>query len=224
MTSLLRPVVNRFEDLSDDNRFLFTKTIRNFNKWYSYIIQIARMYDKELHKESVFTSYLEKVLPRISEVDIDLEGKLKLEFYKLEEIFKGDISLNPTVGEEIIKYNTTIVTEKPEDTDALLDEILNKINERVKGIFTEADKVIVRTLYNKSVKENKKLERYAKKNDSEVFQHSIYPEVFKKVAQECYVEQVDSFTKLFEDKAFYESVQEEIAKEVYKYLRSKDFD
>jgi type I restriction enzyme R subunit len=140
----------------------------------------------------------------------------------LEETFKGDISLNPTVEEEIIKYNTTIVTEKPEDTDALLDEILNKINERVKGIFTEADKVIVRTLYNKSVKENEKLERYAKKNDSEVFQQSIYPEVFKKVAQECYVEQVDSFTKLFEDKAFYQSVQEEIAKEVYKYLRSKE--
>lgn len=223
MTSLLKPVVDRYKGLSEDNRFLFTKTVRNFNKWYSYIIQIARMYDKELHKEYVFTSYLEKMLPKVSETDINLEGKLKLEFYKLEETYKGDISIILREEEEILENPKTIITGgKPEDTDALLDEILNKINERVKGIFTEGDKVIVRTIYDKSVKGNKKLERYAKKNDSEVFEQSIFPDVFKKVAQECYTEQVQSFTKLFEDKNFYNSIMEEIAKEVYKDLRSRD--
>lgn len=221
MISLLKPVVDRYTKLNEDDRFVFKKTARNFNKWYSYIIQVTRMYDKELHKEYVFLSYLEKLLPKVSERDIDLEDKLKLEFYKLEQTFKGDISLNPTVEEETLAYKVSLSGSKPEDTDALLDEILNKINDRVKGIFNEGDRVIVRTIYKKAVKDNKKLERFAKKNDSEVFEKSIFPDIFKKVAQECYSESIGSFNKLFEDKVFYNSVMEEIAREVYKDLRSK---
>ena len=221
MTSLLKPVVRRYMDLSEEDRFNFKKTIRNFNKWYSYIIQIARMYDKELHKEYVFTAYLDKLLPRVSERDIDLEGKLKLEYYKLEETFKGDISLNPTVEEETLVFPKTLDTKgKPEDTDELLEVILNKINERVKGIFSEGDRVIVRTIYKRAIKDNKKLKTQAKKNDSEVFENSIFPDVFKRVAQDCYMESMESFTKLFEDKNFYVTVMEEIAKEIYKDLRS----
>jgi len=221
MTSLLKPIVDRYSVFQEEKRFEFKKTVRNFNKWYSYIIQIVRMFDKDLQKEYVFTAYLEKLLPRATETDIDLEGKLKLEFYKLEQTFKGDITLNPT-GEDEILINTRKldVKGKPEDKDELLENIINKINDRSKGIFTEGDRLIVETIYNKCVKGNKKLKQYAKKNDSEVFEQSIFPEIFKKISQECYSEQVKSFSKLFEDKAFYISVMEEIGKEAYKDLRS----
>ena len=49
----------------------------------------------------------------------------------------------------------------PEE-DALLEEIISKINERFDGIFSEGDRVIVETLYNRA-KENKKLNRQAQK-------------------------------------------------------------
>ncbi|WP_010233412.1 type I restriction endonuclease subunit R [Clostridium arbusti] len=222
MTSLLKPIVDRYLELNEEKRFEFKKTVRNFNKWYSYIIQIARMFDKDLHKEYVFTAYLEKLLPKANGRDIDLEGKLKLEFYKLEKTFKGDISLNPTVEDETLINPKNIDTGgKPENEDELLENIINKINDRFKGIFTEGDKVIVETIYNKCVKDNKKLKQYAKKNDSEVFEQSIFPEIFKKIAQDCYTESMSSFSKLFEDKTFYQSVMEEIAREAYKDLRSK---
>ena len=55
----------------------------------------------------------------------------------------------------------------PEE-DALLEEIISKINERFDGIFSEGDRVIVETLYNRA-KENKKLNRQAQKNDEEVY-------------------------------------------------------
>lgn len=51
--------IDRYDDLSKAALSKFRKTIRNFNKWYAYIIQITRMYDTELHKEYVFTSYLQ---------------------------------------------------------------------------------------------------------------------------------------------------------------------
>ena len=47
---------------------------------------------------------------------------------------------------------------------------------------------------------------------------SIFPEIFKKIA---YMGSVESFTKLFEDKDFYELMMEEVGKEVYKKLRKR---
>ena len=82
--------------------------------------------------------------------------------------------------------------------------------------------MIVETIYNKCVKGNEKLKTYAKKNDEEVFNQSIFPEIFQKVTQECYMESMKAFSKLFEDKNFYQSVMEEIAKEAYKDLRNKN--
>jgi len=220
MTSVLKPVVVRYTELDEEQRFGFKKTTRNFVKWYSYIIQIARMFDKELQKEYVFLSYLEKLLPKVSEKNIDIEDKIKLEFFKLEETYKGDITFTPTQEDGIIYNPKTINPEgKPEDKDELLENIIKKVNERFEGMFTDGDRVIVETLYKRAVKDNKKLKQYAKKNDSEVFEQSIFPEIFKGIAQKCYSESMDAFTKLFENKEFYDSVMEEIAKQAYKELR-----
>lgn len=223
MASLLTPTVNGYKALDEDKRFDYKKTIHNFNKWYSYITQIARMFDKDLQKEFTFTQYLEKMLPPVADTKtVDLEDKLKLEFYKLEQTFKGDISLNPTVETNTLenpkKLNTT---GRGIDQDDLLENIIAKINDKFQGIFTESDRVIVETIYNKCVKDNKKLKMQAKNNDEEVFNQSIFPEIFKEVAQDCYMEQMKAFSKLFEDKTFYQSVMESIAKEAYKDLRNR---
>ena len=90
----------------------------------------------------------------------------------------------------------------PEE-DALLEEIISKINERFDGIFSEGD--------------NKKLNRQAQKNDEEVYTKSIFPEVFKQVAQDCYIEQMKAFSKLFEDKRFYDTVMATLAQETYRH-------
>ena len=107
------------------------------------------------------------------------------------------------------------------ERDELLDVIIDKINEKYLGFFLERDRVVVEQLYNRCVKYNDKIKMQAKKNDEEVFNHSIFPEVFKKVAQECYMEQMKAFSKLFEDKIFYHSVMESIAEEAYKNCASR---
>lgn len=177
------------------------------------------MYDKELHKEYVFTFYLEKLLPRSAKVDLDLEGKLKLEFYKLEETFKGSITLDPTKEDEVVENPKSIDTESREEKDELLEEIIERINEEFEGMFTEGDRVIVETLYNKATRNNKKLVEYVNNNDAKVFEQSIFPEIFKEIAQESYMEAVESFTKLFKDKGFYEIIMKHMAKKVYQDLR-----
>lgn len=220
MTSLFKPVIERYNQLNEDSRYEFKKAIRNFNKWYSYIIQITRMFDKELHKEYSFTAYLENLLPKVKGKDIDLEGKLKLEFYKLEQTFKGDISLNPQNTETILVNPKTIDGGvKPTDDESTLEEIISKINEKYQGIFTEGDRVIVETMYKKCTKD-KALKKYAKNNDLEIFEQSIFQEEFKRIAQACYMESMGAFAKLFENKDFYNQVMDQIGSSVYKELRN----
>ena len=222
LTSLFKPIINRYKELPEDKRFDYKKIVRNFVKWYSYITQMNRMFDRGLHEEFTFCQYLVKLLPRATSKNVDLEDKLRLEFYKLEKEFKGAITLNPTQEDKMlvnVKQLKTSGTVK--EQDVLLDLIITNINDRFHGVFTDADRVLVEIIYDKSVRTNKRLAAYAKKNDEAVFTQSIFPEVFKKVTQECYMESMDAFSKLFEDKAFYTTVMDAISKEAYKDLRNR---
>lgn len=53
-----------------------------------------------------------------------------------------------------------------------------------------------------------------------MFETSIFPKEFDKVAQSCYMEQMDAFSKLFEDEQFYKRVMGEMAKAMYLNYRN----
>lgn len=221
MTSLLKPVLERYGDLSEEEQYEFRISLRNFNKWYAYIIQIARMFDKELHQEYVFTSYLDKFIPGVTTSDISIEDKLKLEYFKLKETFKGDITLNPNTVDSVLVNPKEIETAiKQVEEDELLEEIIQRVNDKFQGNFTEGDRVILEVLY-KAVKQDKRLKASAKTNDSEIFEQSIFPDFFHKSAMDNYEKSTKSFEKLFQDSAFYQSVMEIVAKVAYKDLRSE---
>ena len=152
MTSILKPVADRYNRLSPDDRYQFRRKCRSFVKWYGYVAQVARMFDEELHKEYVFLSYLIGLLPEDKIQMIDLEGKLKLEYYKLQKTFEGSISLKDEKG----TYTPASATGDaiPEEKKPL-DEIIEKINEQYKGSFTDADKVLLSALREKLMKDQK---------------------------------------------------------------------
>lgn len=220
MASALKPIIKRYQELDEETQYTFRVTVRNFNKWYSYITQLTRMFDKELHEEYVFTSYLIKFIPKNKRENISIEDKLKLEYYKLEQTFKGNIALEKNSSYNVLKNPDSIDTSvKPLEEDDLLENIIKRVNERFEGIFSDSDRVIVEGIYKKAVRENKKLKRFAQNNDAEIFEKSIFPDVFERVAQELYIDQMGSYSKLFENRSFYNTVMEEVAKEAYKELR-----
>jgi type I restriction enzyme R subunit len=219
MASALKPIINRYQELDEETQYEFRVTVRNFNKWYSYITQLTRMFDKDLHEEYVFTSYLIKFIPKNKRESFNIEDKLKLEYYKLEQTFKGTIALEKNANYVLKNPDSIDTAVKPVEEDDLLENIIKRVNERFDGKFTEGDRVIVEGIYKKAVRGNKKLENFAKNNDAEIFEKSIFPDVFEKVAQELYLEQMTAYSKLFENRSFYNTVLEEVAKEAYKELR-----
>lgn len=217
MTSALKPVADRYNKKTPDERYQFRRQVRSLIKWYSYISQVIRMFDQDLHKEYVFCSYLIDLLP-VETVDmIDLEGKLKLEYYKLQKTFTGPITLRETKG---VYEPATQRGAMGLDQKEPLDEIIEKINEKYKGTFTDADRVLLTALRDKLMGD-KKLVGMAKSSDPQIFTESIFPKAFGEAAMESYVESQGTYTSLFEDKSKYDAIMSALAEIVYREMRKR---
>lgn len=215
MTSVLTPAKERYNKLSPDGRYQFRRLCRSLAKWYGYISQVVRMFDADLHKEYVFVSYLLGLLPEDKVQMLDLEGKLKLEYYKLEKTFEGMIELEDGPG--VIKPASANSATKPEEKQPL-DEIIEKINELYKGNFTEADKVLLTALQNRLMSDPK-LASMARTSDPQIFAESIFPKAFGTAAQDSYMESQETYTSLFADQGKYNAVMNALCSVIYREMR-----
>ncbi len=218
LSGIIKPIVDRYCELNENDRFAARMALRSFNNAYSYITQLIRLHDSELFKEYLFTSHLVRLLPPAEKVFIDIDDKIKLEYAALKETFKGAIILDKKSVDLVPSGETTKKRVNKKDT---LQSIIDKVNERFEGNFTDSDTVIIKSIYEMfmSDSEVKKYKRYAKDNNPEIFIKSLFPDKFRAIATRCFMENNDSFQKLFNDPEFYSKVMEEMAKELYKSLR-----
>ena len=221
LSSALKPALNAYSTLTEENQFKVRFLLKNFNRFYAYMAQIVRTFDKELYKTYVFTEFLYKFLPKNPHEKVNLDDKIALKYNQLKETFSGSIELNPSTKDKTIKGEKPTEGQKPETRKDLLENIIDKINLMFQGQFTEADRVIVETIYDKLKEQGKQLKRQAKNNDEQMFENNIFPQIFDKVAQSCYMEQMDAFAKLFENDQFYKHVMSEIGKTMYFNLRNE---
>ncbi len=149
MSSLFMPVIKRYEDLPDDIQYEFRVTLRNFGKWYNYISQLDRTFDMELLEESIYTGYLLKFIPKEKREKVDIEDKVKLEYYKLQKDFEGEIMLvaENNEGGELKHPGEFNANVKPAEERDPLEEIIQRINDRFPDDFSPQHRVIVETLY-----------------------------------------------------------------------------
>lgn len=221
LTYFFKPVMDMFDNLEEEEKFKVRSLLKNFNRFYAYMAQIVRTFDIELYKTYIFTELLYKLLPKTPHAIVDLTGMLVLEHNKLTESFSGAIVMEPGGGYKTLKNEKGGNGSHVEDKKDLLSNIIEKINLMYQGNFTEADRVIVETIFDAMKKEEKKLSKQAKNSDPNMFAQNIFPKVFEKIAQDCYVQQMDSFAKLFEEQSFYNRVMEEMGKAMYYNLTQK---
>jgi type I restriction enzyme R subunit len=192
--------------------------VRKFVKCYAYVTQLVRLHDEELFQEYTFAANLLKLLPKPGHIKPDIEDKIKLEYTSLKETFNGAIILDKKDTDLVPSGDKAKPKVPKKDT---LQNIIDKINERFDGQFNDGDRVIIESIYQMfmSDKEVKKFKRYAHDTTPEMFVKSLFPDKFKQIATQCYLENADSYKKLFNDTEFYQKVMESMAKELYKSLR-----
>lgn len=215
MTSVLKPVADRYNLKNSEEKYQFRRLVRSLLKYYSYVTQVVRMFDKDMHKEYLFLSYLIGLIPADPVEPVDLDGKLKLEYYKLQKTFSGAIQLDNMDGQYVPAKQKAVQGKKEKST---LDEIIEKINEKYKGDFTDADRVMLSALHDK-LRKDEKLASSAKTSDPRIFVESIFPAAFGTAAMDSYMESQESYTALFEDKTKYDAIMNALAGVIYREMR-----
>ena len=151
VTNALLPIAGRYNnDLDQQQRYEFRRQVRSFVKWYNYITQIVRMFDKELHKEYIFCSYLAHLLPGDENDVWDLGNKVTLEYYKLEETFAGSISLEKDVAGQY-EAATMKKGRAQQEKKSQLEEVIEKFNEHYAGEITDGDRILAGILNGYSI-------------------------------------------------------------------------
>lgn len=215
LSAVLVPAHDRYLAASDEDSQVFRTTLARFNRIYGFISQVCRMFDRDLHKFSVYARFLYKVLPKEKGPFITLDDKILLEYYRLEKEFEGSISLAGAEGG--LGGIKGEAGARPKQSDSLTD-IIEAINERFGTNFTEMDKVLEQIQADFLADE--KLVRFAKNNDEAMFGLKFEQE-FENFAAQRYEQNDAFFIKLFSDSGVMKTVMERLKPIVYRKMRKK---
>lgn len=213
LTGCIKPAIDRYNAKEDKEREEFKSSLATFVRIYSFIIQVCRMYDKDMQKFFVYARFLGKCLPKGENEKVDLSDKLILEYYKLDKTFSGDIALEKTEGYVANIKGGIGGKEKQEDP---LSIIIDKMNDRFGTAFTEQDKVLEQM--KSDFAKDEKIVNAVKSDDKSLFKY-LYEQKFKDVAVNRYEENDKFFMSLFSDEEKMNFVMNMMAEVVYRELR-----
>ena len=209
----LRPALDRFEALETEKQELFKSTLARFNRIYAFITQVCRLFDKEIHKFSVYAKFLYTMLPKGGRDKVYVDDKILLEYYRLEKDYEGGITLErapegfrPITGEAGRR-------EKKRDP---LTVIIDKINEKYGTNFTEMDKVLLQMENDYAAQD--KWHSYAQNNDRKTFM-LLFEKDFPNMAAARYEQNDSFFVKLFSDPDMMRQVMETVGAVLYERLK-----
>ena len=211
----LRPAVDRFLALEVEKQDVFKSTLASFSRIYAYITQVCRLFDKDIHKFSVYAKFLYTMLPKGDRIKVDIDDKILLEYYKLEKKFEGHIELETTEGGYMPVSGDAGHREKKKDP---LTAIIERINEKYGTSFTEMDKVLIQ-MENDYAKQEK-WQNYAKNNDRSTFM-LLFAKDFPTIAAERYEQNDEFFKKLFADPDMMKQVMDTVGSVLYERLKKR---
>ena len=220
LISLFRPVIERYLELNEDDRFTVRDLIQQFDNAYSYVTQLVSLHDRELFHEYQFTTDLIRLLPMSKNPFVDIEDKVRMEYAYFSESFSGQIVLDGKTP--VLTPNNSLKPKKPVKKKDTLQSIIDRINERYGGhVTTPGDETVIASIYGRFMESEdvRKYRQYAEDNSPEMFVRSLFPDKFKEIVTKCYQENYEAFEKLFRDPDFYQKVMEEMADALYQDFR-----
>lgn len=213
LQSQIQPALDRFYALSAEQQDMFKSTLARFNRIYAFVTQVCRLFDKDIHKFSVYAKFLCMQLPKGGSDVVNVDDKVLLEYYRLEKDFEGGIELNPT--EEGFKPITGEAGRKEKKKDPLTI-IIDKINEKYGTAFTEMDKVLLQIENDYATQE--KWRSYAQNNDFKTFM-LLFAKDFPEMAASRYEQNESFFVKMFSDPELMQQVMDMLGSVLYERLK-----
>jgi type I restriction enzyme R subunit len=139
--SVLKPVVERWLALQDDERPTFRKTLTDYVNLYAFLGQLLTFTDADLEKLYVFARFLRRYLPlEPLKLPLDVQEKVDLESYRVSETFSGEIQIErgDNTVDPATKPGTGQQTVPQIDP---LSAIIAELNDRFGAALSDEDRV-----------------------------------------------------------------------------------
>ncbi len=210
--------VGRFNELREEKQREYLTKLRNFKRFYEYLIQVSCFEDADVHKFYIYITYFLKLLSIDDAGDgFDLRGKVKID--RIQQI-KGETRENePITPEPFVSLPVAEPIVLPGDKRELLSEIIAEINAKT-GADYDVDLAINAAMQIRDIMmKSDDLKTSAKNNTESDFKFSYFSNVEDALIQGLGQNQ-GFFSYLLDHPEVQKDVLGIFLSEIYKSLRA----
>ena len=221
MNAALDPAVSRFtvrQKNNEEEAELWRGKVQAFRNLYAFLSQVIPYQDSDLERLYVFLRHLAAKLPRRrSGLAYQSDEEVRLEYYRLQKISEGSISLQDGEARQLdgpTEVGSGLVRSQP----VPLSQLIDIVNERFGTDFNQADQLFFDQIVEAAMADHG-LRQAAAVNPGDKFEL-----VFRNLLERLFVERMDQneeiFVRFMNDVPFQKIVTAWMASEAYRRLRS----
>lgn len=219
MNACIDPAVGRYNDLDEDVREEFRKTLVAYRNLYSFMSQVIPFQDTDLEKLYSYIRFLLTKLPRGDRGPVyNFNDDVALKYYRLQKIGEGSIVMEPGARYEV-SGPTSVGTGVARGDEIELSKLIDILNERFGTDFRPGDQLFFESIREDAVSDSN-LRQAALANTMENFGY-----VFRKALEGLFVDRMDQneeiTAKFMNEDQFREAVSKHLLKEVYEKIREE---
>ena len=203
----LAPVVERFNEMHEDEKHDFRGEISDYVRLYSFLAQVLPFSDVALEKLYAFARNLRRLLPHTrEELPLEIQQNIDMESYRIQQTGSGKVSLDPKGKAGALDPVDTKGTRErtPEELEAL-SRIIADLNERF-GIELGPEHRLTLGRMMERLEEDAALDAAAKVNTLEniriAFDHKV-----EAIIQEIVDINFDLYKRITDDQSFGEVIK-----------------
>jgi type I restriction enzyme R subunit len=219
LNSILDPAVSRYKKLDEDEQEESRKVLVAYRNLYAFLSQIIPFQDSDLEKLYSFVRFLLSKLPkRDFGPAYNFDDEVQLEYYRLQKISEGSITLEKDKG-GAISGPVSVGTGSIHDVIIELSKLIDILNDRFGTEFKAADQLFFDSIKEDAVADET-IRQAALANTMENFGY-----VFLKALEGLFIDRMEQneeiTAKFINEKDFQEVVGKAIMKEVYDKIREE---
>lgn len=215
----LDPAVDRFYELSGDDRLAFKDVLDKFVRTYAFLSQVVIFGDTKLERDYIYCRALASVLRTATTVErLDLGSAVELTHLRHQVTFQGQLSLSADTGEVKTIFGEGMAMQKLPNMEPL-SHIVETLNERFGLELTQADQLLF-DQYEKDWLSDQEVTDQARNNTLDNFK-LVFDKNFLKTVISRMDENDALFRRILDDPEFQEAVRDFYGNKVYREARKE---
>ena len=220
MNATLDPAVDRFAALQledEEQAELWRGKLNAFRNLYAFLSQVIPYQDSDLERLYTFLRFLSPKLPKRATGECySFDDEIRLEYYRLQKISEGSISLREGRGEPL-DGPREVGSGARHDEDVPLSRLIDVINERFGTDFTDSDQLFFDQIIEAAIADGSLQEAAA------VNPKGKFALLFSGLLETLFIERMeqneDIFARFMNERDFQGLVSDWISHQVYGRLR-----